>query len=59
MSKTLYFRETDPDTGKQKWIKIDGITGNHSIIFIDGEKFEKIDDNIFIVYKSTSTKVKR
>ena len=40
MSKTIYFRETDPQTGKAKWIKIDGIKGTKSMIFIDREKFE-------------------
>jgi len=59
MSKAIYFRETDPQTGKQKWIRIDGITGNFSMIFINKDKFEKIDDNLFIVYKSTRTKVRK
>jgi hypothetical protein len=61
MSKTIYFRETDPQTGKAKWIKIDGIKGTKSMIFIDREKFEvnPFEDNkIFFVYKSTKNKRK-
>ena len=60
MSKTIYFRETDPQTGKAKWIKIDGVKGNNDMIFIDNKKFEvnPFDDNkIFFVYKRTSKKL--
>ena len=59
MNKTIYFRETDPKTGKAKWIKIDGVKGNNSTIFIDKEKFEVqpfLDSPIFFVYKSTRNK---
>jgi hypothetical protein len=59
MSKTIYFRETDPETGKAKWIKIEGVKGNNDMIFIDREKFEvnPFEDNkIFFVYKSTRNK---
>ena len=59
MSKTIYFRETDSKTGKAKWIKIDGVKGNNSMIFIDKEKFEVqpfLDSPIFFVYKSTRNK---
>ena len=61
MSKTLYYRKTDPKTGKQKWVKINGIKGTESMIFIDREKFEinPFEDNeIFFVYKSTRNKRK-
>lgn len=60
MSKTIYFRETDPQTGKAKWIKIDGVKGNNNMIFIDNKKFEvnPFEDNkIFFVYKRTSKKL--
>jgi len=60
MSKTIYFRETDPQTGKAKWIKIDGVKGNNDMIFIDNKKFEvnPFEDNkIFFVYKRTSKKL--
>ena len=59
MSKTLYYRETDPNTKKAKWIKIDGVKGNNDFIFINNEKFEvnPFDDNkVFFVYKSTRNK---
>ena len=62
MSKTLYYRETDSKTGKAKWIKIDGVKGNNSTIFIDKEKFEVqpfLDSPIFFVYKSTKETKKR
>ena len=62
MSKTLYYRVTDRITGKQQWIKLDGITGTNNMIFIDKDKFEKaggvlskpLGESPFIVYKSTS-----
>ena len=53
MSKTLYYRETDSLTGTQKWIKLNGIKGTNKMLFLDKKKFEKIDDPLFIVYKST------
>ena len=52
MSKTLYYRETNPKTGKQKWVKIDGIKGSKNMIFIDRQKFEwdgLADSKIFFV----------
>ena len=60
MSKTLYYRETDPKTGKAKWIKLDGVKGDNNMIFITTDKnltgqkweeFQKLD--WIIVYKST------
>ena len=59
MSKTLYYRETDPQTGRQTWIKLNGVTGVNSMIFIDNEKWEKMEDSLFIVYKRPSTKVRK
>ena len=59
MSKTLYYRETDPKTGRQTWIKLNGVTGVNSMIFIDNEKWEKMEDSLFIVYKRPSTKVRK
>lgn len=63
MSKTLYYRETNPKTGKQKWVKIDGIKGSKNMIFINRQKFEwdgLVDSHIFFVYKRTKeTKNKR
>tara|TARA_R110002096_G_scaffold11158_2_gene41644 strand:- start:468 stop:656 length:189 start_codon:yes stop_codon:yes gene_type:complete len=60
MSKTLYYRETNPQTGKQTWVKLNGVTGVNSMIFIDPKEWEKIDDktgfNLFIVYKRPSKK---
>jgi len=58
MSKSLYYRETDPNTGKAKWIKMIGVKGNNSLIFID-KRWEKIESASFIVYKSTMTRVKK
>jgi len=68
MSKTLYYRETDSKTGKQKWIKLNGVSGTNSMLFIQTEKsynskqtWKEFDSNAdwLIVYKSTSTKVRK
>ena len=60
MSKTLYYRETNSKTGKQIWVKIDGIKGNKDMIFIDRSKFESdgsAGSKIFFVYKHTKAKI--
>ena len=67
MSKTLYYRETDSKTGKQKWIALQGVKGDNSMIFIETEKsynskqtWEEFQTLPWlIVYKSTSTKVRK
>ncbi len=53
MTKTLYYRETDPETGKQKWIKVQGISGTNFMIFIQREYWLGIEQNSsHIVYKT-------
>ena len=59
MSKTLYYRETNPKTGKQKWIKLEGVSSSGTLLFITsdiwGEKPDLQFTNSFsIVYKETS-----
>tara|TARA_R110000822_G_scaffold272021_1_gene394570 strand:+ start:220 stop:429 length:210 start_codon:yes stop_codon:yes gene_type:complete len=60
MSKTLYYRETDPNTKKAKWVKLEGVTGNNFMIFINKDKllkrqrWEKTQEFDWqIVYKSS------
>jgi len=52
MSKTLYYRETDPKTGKQKWIKVPGAFSSGGLLFVhqDDWKFFSKSPGI-IVYK--------
>ena len=59
MTKTLYYRETDPKTGKQTWIKLEGVKSSGTLLFITsdiwGEKPDSQFSNSFsIVYKETS-----
>tara|TARA_R110000824_G_scaffold100589_1_gene239130 strand:- start:87 stop:371 length:285 start_codon:yes stop_codon:yes gene_type:complete len=66
MSKTLYYRETDPKTGKAKWIKLNGVRGTNNMIFITtdknlkGQKWEESQKQEWaIVYKSTKETKRR
>ena len=66
MSKTLYYRETDPKTGKAKWIKLNGVVGTNTMIFITtdknlkGQKWEESQKQEWaIVYKSTKETKRR
>ena len=67
MSKTLYYRETDSKTGKQKWIALQGVKGDNSMIFLNTEKSPNSNQKWkefqtlpwLIVYKSTRTKVRK
>ena len=53
MTKTLYYRETNPKTGKQKWIKLQGVHGTNSMVFIQREFWLGIEQNsAHIVYKT-------
>jgi len=51
MSKTLYYRETDPNSGKQKWVKLNGVRGTNFMIFINAEQFRLVKNPIQFVYK--------
>ena len=57
MSKTLYYRETDPNTGKSKWIKFEGILGDGVFLTINLDYLKKYEPKYSIpsnvVYKST------
>ena len=58
MSKTLYYRETDPETGKQKWIKLEGVTSSGQYLHIrkDGKNFKQKNSwKIFADYESAGT----
>ena len=59
MSKTVYYRETDPKTGKQKWVKIEGVHSNGTFLFIRSPTWKDVtypgDRSIQIVYKTTRT----
>ena len=61
-AKTFYYRETDSNTGKSKWIKVNGITGNNYLIYLDLDKWDKYTPRYSlpnqIVYK-TSMEIKR
>jgi len=53
MTKTLYYRETDPKTGKQTWVKLNGITGTNFMVFVKREDWHGLSqDSTFIVYKT-------
>ena len=62
-NKTLYYRETDPNTGKAKWVVFDGIRGNGNYLTIDLDLLEEflprysIPSNV--VYKSIQGKNRR
>jgi len=62
MSKTVYYRETNPKTGKQKWVKIDGVYSNGTYLFIRSRAWENVtfpgDEDIQIVYKTTRDVIK-
>jgi len=54
MSKTLYYRETDPNTKKAKWIKLEGVKGDNDAIYINKKihYYWGLKDPM-IVYKTT------
>lgn len=60
MVKTLYYRETDSRTGRQKWIKLEGVKSAGFMLFIDGRKWEVFRQEFEIpgdfVYKTTRKK---
>tara|TARA_R100000963_G_C4567000_1_gene53440 strand:+ start:60 stop:242 length:183 start_codon:yes stop_codon:yes gene_type:complete len=60
MPKTLYYRKTDPKTGKQKWIKLPGVKSEGYMLFIDGRKWkvhrQKFEIPGDFVYKSKSSR---
>ena len=60
MTKTLYYRETDPNTKKVKLVKLEGVTGDNFMIFINQDKilkrqrWEKMQEFDWqVVYKSS------
>jgi len=60
MTKTLYYRETDPKTGKQKWIKLNGISGTNLMVFVKREDWHGLSqDSSVIVYKSARSTVRK
>tara|TARA_R110000751_G_scaffold200666_1_gene305520 strand:- start:111 stop:314 length:204 start_codon:yes stop_codon:yes gene_type:complete len=64
MSKTLYYRETNPETGKSKWIKFEGILGDGKYLTINLDHLEEFTPRYsipsYVVYKSTKeTRIKR
>ena len=60
MSKTLYYRETDPNTGRAKWIKFEGVKGDGVFLTINLDRFEKFKPMFSVpsnvVYKKTKEK---
>jgi len=59
MSKTLYYRETDPSTGKQRWVKLPGVTSAGNMMFIRGWKLSKrwSSPGTFVYKKTKSQEV--
>ena len=61
-AKTFYYRETDSNTGKAKWIKVEGISGNNYMININLDKWNEHTPQFSIpseiVYK-TSKEIKK
>lgn len=56
MTKTLYYRETDPKTGKQKWVKLQGVTCLAKMVIVNRDDWHALSqDSTFIVYKTTRT----
>jgi len=63
MVKTVYYRETNPETGKQKWVRIQGILfsgGRGGLLSVDLEDFEEYTPMFSlprqVVYKSISAR---
>ena len=58
MTKTMYYRVTDPKTMKQSWVKVPGVKTNGELLFIDQPewKFVRLPDvvnSMQVVYKRT------
>ena len=54
LTKTLYYRETDPQTGKQTWVKLRGVSGTNHMVFVRREDWTGLSqDSTFIVYKTS------
>ncbi len=54
MTKTLYYRETDPSTGKQTWVKLQGVTGTNNMVFVNRDDWLALSQNSqHIVYKTS------
>ena len=57
MSKVVYYRETDPKTGKQTWVKLERVKTNGEFLFIEMPGWKDVtypvDRSIQIVYKRT------
>ena len=51
LTKTLYYRETDPKTGKQSWIKLEGVRGTNDMIFIEPMGWKRLPGPGIFVYK--------
>ena len=63
MVKTVYYRETNPETGKQKWVRIQGILfsgGRGGLLSVDLTDFEEYTPMFSlprqVVYKSISAR---
>jgi len=57
MTKTMYYRVTDPKTSKQTWVKVPGVKTNGELLFIESPmwNFETLGGvkSVQVVYKRT------
>ena len=57
--KALYYRETNPETGKQKWIRLSGVKSDGDRLMIHPNFWNESTDPFQVLYTKSVANLKR